>query len=842
MADFSKVLGYNAQRNRYYNLLIDSNGSLNVNVVSSAGGGGVLDQATATNQISQLNQATASNAAICSLLSEISLSGSSNSIPTIEASNLAITQRQDESLTEIQALNNKFVAYNSNLNVFDSQSVEELVNLNYKLSEAQNGGLPFYVQIGSDDAIQILGYNPNDAMSESVNCINGNLQVNDHLVNSQLITIKNNIENNNASITATLQNSNTATNEKLSLISEQVNLVNVGIGEINGQLFNIDTLTFNIDQNGQITNSKLDLVATEGTAFSSYGELQSINGTSTVISNDLQNLNSIVSTETTLGLVKSELITLNNSDLAKDATSQSIDASLLFTNEKLDLVNTNLESSNLAVIEKLGLFNFDIDGNLKTTGSGGGGGGDATSANQISSNLAICQRLDTVNNALASTPGINTLLHATNAESPSDYLTLKATSTNGALLVQDILGPTADYQILSYDLQQFQSANAVASNLSICERLDTITVELESLANESTLQALEEKVITCNTDEVSIVNTPNVHCFGSSDGNNWHHILTTPQGKILVNSSTQDGNGENITSHIINTDRGLDTYIINPSIQVSNVWLPTLGSIDTKSSTINSSIGQTNAYLASQSIQLNDIIIEQQSTNTSLSTIESAVATIESTIGTATQKVSIYSASESPINATSNALNVYQTNNPTSTNITASDAALTATGSALNVNQTNNPTSINITANDAALNATSGALNSFITNPKITVMSPGSSALGSRGNLWNNASVAAQSSTVNLNVDEFTTSVISYEDTSTAATSDILVFGRAFGSGALDWQYLGKLIPILSSALSKRYAVGIFRLHQFAYIYLYNNSTTQALTNVYASVTSEYVA
>lgn len=628
------------------------------------------------------------------------------------------------------------------------------------------------------------------------------------------------------------------------------------------QILNSVSNTNTILTNSNSTiNAKLGLLATENTSFLSFGELQSINSTSTTISNDIQTLNTIVATETTLNLVKDELITLNNLGIMTDATGQSIDASLLTTNDRLQTIITDYSTS----------------------------------------------------------PGLKTNLIAESYENPGTWVQLKAIETGGygALSVKSVDGATESTAYAIYTDTQ-----------AINSKLEDIKLELETIANESTLEeialTLNDNLIKCDTDSVTILNdfvleatfeesnlaicarldtintsiqgiTPgggssnsnvtvlnsslNTHIYGSSDGTTWHHILTTPQGRILVNSQTQSGNGDDITSHLVNTDRGLDTYIINASIEVSNIWLSNIGSIDTKATTINTSIGQTNTILSGQTIQLNDIILETQtnntktqavvdntstinssigttnsylasgnillddikteaqSTNTHLTTIELSVATLEATVGTATQKVSIYDSTETPLTSSSNRLN---------TNaylLSGAGDTITATGSSINIHQTNNPTEINIKdSSGTSLSSTSNALNNYITNPKITVMSPGSSALGSRGNLWNNASVAFQGSTVNLNVDEFTTSVISYEDTSTSATSDILVFGRAFGSGALDWQYLGKLIPILSSTLSKRYAVGVFRLHQFAYIYLFNNSTTQALTNVYASVTSEYVA
>jgi hypothetical protein len=67
MASFVKVLGYNASTRNYNNLSCDSNGMLNVNVVSGGGGGGAGD-ASAANQLTQIQIAEDSNAAIYSQL------------------------------------------------------------------------------------------------------------------------------------------------------------------------------------------------------------------------------------------------------------------------------------------------------------------------------------------------------------------------------------------------------------------------------------------------------------------------------------------------------------------------------------------------------------------------------------------------------------------------------------------------------------------------------------------------------------------------------------------------------------------------------------------------------
>jgi len=871
MASFVKILGYNKDIKNYQNIACSADGNLTVEVnklkfdetgalITSFTGNAIAGDASSALQQVQIGIASNSNIATISSLGTIN--------------------------TSLGTLNGKFTSSDSNLMVFDTQANEKLDIINTGIETL-------------DNQLEII--------DSSIETTNNKL---DDVLENQI-------------------NSNTATNEKLGLISEQINLTNVGIGEINGLLYNIDT-------NGQTTNGKLDLVATEGTLFVCQGYLEGINTNSAQIGSDLQALNSLVSTEATLNLVRDELITLNNLGIMTDATGQSIDASLLFTNEKLDILNSSVISSNTGIIDKLSLFQFDIDGNLKTTGSGGGGGGDATAVNQINSNLAICERLDTIITDYSTSPGLKTNLIAESYENPGSWLQLKVTETNNGLLIKDIDGPLESTQWASYELQQtqstdFQNSNLalstriditnetlINSNLSIFNQLSLIKSELETVANESSLAAigeyLETNLIYCNTndlltettytesnialcDRLDLINTSienlnisgggnsnvtilnsnlNTHIYGFHNSN-WAPIKVNGVGHIICDASTQDGNGEAITSHLINTDRGLDTYIINPSIEVSNIWLSNIGSIDTKATTINTGIGQTNTILSGQTIQLNDIILETQTNNTKtqsivdntntinssigttnnylasanillddikteqeatnghLTTIESSLATIETTINTSTQKVSLYSASESPINATSNALNVYQTNNPTSINITASDTALTATSSALNVNQTNNPTSINITANDAALNATSGALNSYITNSKVPVIGT-TGILGTFGNLWNNATIGSQGQSLSVSITNYTKSIITYEDGAIGSPGvDILVFARPVGGA--NYMMIGRLIPIVSSTFGRRHAYGVFELGPFDILYLTNNSTT-SLNNAYATVIS----
>jgi hypothetical protein len=71
---------------------------------------------------------------------------------------------------------------------------------------------------------------------------------------------------------------------------------------------------------------------------------------------------------------------------------------------------------------------------------------------------------------------------------------------------------------------------------------------------------------------VSVSNASlDAHIYGSSDGTTWHHIKTDTNGFINNNSRTHDGTGNNITSTLIGSVRGLDVNIAGGSISVSSV-------------------------------------------------------------------------------------------------------------------------------------------------------------------------------------------------------------------------------------------------------------------------------
>lgn len=96
MASFVKVLGYNASSRNYNNLSCDSNGMLNVNVVSGGGGGGAGD-ASSANQLTQIQIAEDSNASLASL---------DTKIIECNTTQLATSVKQDSMLSDLDGILN----------------------------------------------------------------------------------------------------------------------------------------------------------------------------------------------------------------------------------------------------------------------------------------------------------------------------------------------------------------------------------------------------------------------------------------------------------------------------------------------------------------------------------------------------------------------------------------------------------------------------------------------------------------------------------------------------------------------------------------------------------------
>jgi hypothetical protein len=56
-----------------------------------------------------------------------------------------------------------------------------------------------------------------------------------------------------------------------------------------------------------------------------------------------------------------------------------------------------------------------------------------------------------------------------------------------------------------------------------------------------------------------------VHCFGSSNGTDFHHLKTNATGQLQVEARAHDGSGNDIGSTVVNTVRGLNVNVVGNS-------------------------------------------------------------------------------------------------------------------------------------------------------------------------------------------------------------------------------------------------------------------------------------
>lgn len=109
-------------------------------------------------------------------------------------------------------------------------------------------------------------------------------------------------------------------------------------------------------------------------------------------------------------------------------------------------------------------------------------------------------------------------------------------------------------------------------------------------------------------------------------------------------------------------------------------------------------------------------------------------------------------------------------------------------------------------------------------------------AIGSYGNL-HNGNLNPMSGTSELDVSLYKDSVISYNDLSPTNVGAISLYGSTT-SPAVNWHFLGKIVPIAAAAGVKREGVAIVKLAPFKKIYAYNESTTETQLSAVLSVVS----
>jgi len=126
--------------------------------------------------------------------------------------------------------------------------------------------------------------------------------------------------------------------------------------------------------------------------------------------------------------------------------------------------------------------------------------------------------------------------------------------------------------------------------------------------------------------------------------------------------------------------------------------------------------------------------------------------------------------------------------------------------------------------------------NVLINDAGLLLTSESTTAIGSYANL-HNGNLNPMSGTSELDVSQFKDSIISYNDLSPTNVGAISLYGSTT-STAVNWHFLGKIVPIASAAGVKREGVAVVKLAPFKKIYAYNESTTETQTSAVLSVVS----
>jgi len=706
-----------------------------------------------------------------------------------------------------------------------------------------------------------------------------------------------------------------------------------------GSTKNINTEVQILD-NITTTNNKIDTL--EATTQLIKTETISANQNLAIIDATLQDILTDGNKETTQIDIKDELITLNNKNLALDDTVASVDANILLTNSKLDDLNTSTNNIE-AQINKL---TFDINNNLLVSGTGGGGSSDASAANQliqISEAQTTNTYLDTIatklngniNNNIFDGSGnaIDSTIYITNRRAlsvsiennvvetsvnnfPTSYAqeitltatnnkidnvnnnlsTLNSTQSTSMFYLQDIKFNSNDikgYLAASFDSVNNRINTNVLNNVSITNSdLSTIATNTNNI-NNNLIDIKTE--LTTGTLDTNITNSYiNSRIYGSHDGNTYHHILTTPQGKIVNNSSTQDGDGNNINSVLYNLTTGnralcvsventdyaresTSQSINNKIVACDTTGLATNSKLidveniltDIKINTDNIDTSTTSIDTSTNNIELSTSSIDTKMTtnnnilttiNDSCDNIETSTGSIDSkitttnniltTLNTSCDNIETSTASIDTKMTTNN--NILTTINDSCDNIEIATAAINSkistsnntiktslydsTGTNLTSKSQGLRTALDVSlldSNGTGILSTSNSLNIYQSNvPSVYKIIYPISSLGTRGNLLNNVTLNASASSTALNCANFTRTIISYQDSLIASSGTITIEVSIDGT---NYNFLGRLIPIRGGTASLRTTSAIIDLGPFSNIRVTNDSADN-FTNVLCSV------
>ena len=122
----------------------------------------------------------------------------------------------------------------------------------------------------------------------------------------------------------------------------------------------------------------------------------------------------------------------------------------------------------------------------------------------------------------------------------------------------DKLSFTAGDELIVYDDYTFQELQSLNGKVLVCDTGNvTLSNQISGFALESSLSSLNGKVTVCDTGNTNIINSSlDTHLYGEHNAT-WTAVSVASNGHLLVDSATQDGAGNDITSTAVT---GTETY------------------------------------------------------------------------------------------------------------------------------------------------------------------------------------------------------------------------------------------------------------------------------------------
>lgn len=637
--------------------------------------------------------------------------------------------------------------------------------------------------------------------------------------NSILIDISNDIQS---------MNTNVAKDDTLNLVKDELITLNSKNLALNDGLENIDA-------NQLLTNDKLDTLITNSDKFNfdtSGNLLVASSGGGGGVASDVNVLNfpstqnvSLVSgndelTVTNVGTtfcldtyVRNNDIAITNADLTSTANNTSTTANNTITMitqlNTLGTINSSIGTTNT----KLDTISTKLDGNINTNIYDGNG--NAIESTAYNTNLrALCVSIE--NNAVETS--VNNF--------PSFYQVENKPSTK-------------------LDTNLYCSGNQITSTDVGAQSCVDVYVQNNSINTFITNQELTDISLDTNAIKNKLNDSVDTHLYGFHNSS-YIPIEVSSSGHLLANCSTQDGNGDDITSTLISTQRGLDVNVINNTDPATETTLSSiktklddvinLGGTDYVRTSLVGTSGQgitvaTSGFRNSVAVSLSDDFGNGITStanalnvyNSDLANINSNIVYCDTTSLATNSKLTDCETLLNDIKTNTNSIN----NKIINSNNTIKTSLYDSTGT--NFTSVNNglKTCLDVAVRDSngsSITSTANSLNVYQSNvPSVYKTILPTSTIGSQGNLLNGALSSSSSSTA-LNCTTFTKCILSYKDTLVSSTGTIIIEASIDG---VNYNYIGRIIPIKYSGgvFSNRFATSIVDLSPFTSVRLTNDGS-----------------